>query len=105
MPDQPSNWARVIEFITAYGLAFQGGLMAFIVAWLRITYDGEEKCWKAKLLDATLCALISAPVGFTLLELGMSTTFTIPVCSFIGLLGVDWIRGTVSNYFDRKKKH
>lgn len=103
MPDQPTTWIRIIEFISEYIMAIQGGFMAFLVAILRVLYDGKDHGWRVRILDATICAIISAPVGYVLLEIGISTVMTIPVCSFIGLLGVDWLRDTATSYFNRNK--
>ena len=90
MPDKdPHNWRllwdSVPEPVRASGLAW-------LVAMVRIMYDGREPRWIRRILEATLCGLIALVVavmaGAMKLDPGVATFLG----GAVGLLGADWVR-------------
>lgn len=67
--------------------------MAFIIAMLRLIYDGRENSWARKLIEATLCGFLALASGGVLDWMGLDgKSMLIPISAIIGFIGVEGLR-------------
>lgn len=99
MPEQPSTWAYILNLLQSAPAALQGAFMAFVVAILRLIYDGREHLWTRKIIEATLCGFLALASGGILDWLGLdSTAMLLPVSAIIGFIGVEGLRELAHKY-------
>ena len=99
MPEQPTTWAAVVHFLQHIPIAMQGAFMAFVIALLRLIYDGRENSWARKLIEATLCGFLALASGGTLDYFGLdSNMMLIPISAIIGFIGVEGLRDLARKY-------
>lgn len=99
MPDQPTTWAYIVSLLQSAPLALQGAFMSFVVAILRLTYDGRENSWARKFIEATLCGFLALASGGLLDWMGLdSTAMLLPVSAIIGFIGVEGLRELARRY-------
>lgn len=77
-------------------------LLAMITAIIRVTYDGKERRWQRKLLEALFCGFIT--LGFILFSTAMdwSPAFNGFIGSAVGSLGSNWVREKAKLLADKK---
>ena len=63
-------WTALADAINSHGLA---GIMAFILAYLRMIYDETEPRFSRQMLEAGLGACITVVVGLTAENFGASS--------------------------------
>lgn len=92
MPEKdPSLWAALWDAV-AQSAAYQGALMASIIAFLRILYDGKETRWTRIGLESLICGALSLAASSALGFFGAPESLSIAVGGAIGFLGVTTIR-------------
>lgn len=75
--------------------------MAFVIAFLRIMYDGRENSWCRKVIEATLCGFLALASGGTLDYFGLdSNAMLIPISAMIGFIGVEGLRGLARRHIN-----
>ncbi len=90
MPEKdPHNWHLLWGSIPE---PLRASALAWLVAMIRILYDGREPRWIRRFLESTLCGLIALVVAV----LAQATKLDPGVATFlggaVGLLGADWVR-------------
>ncbi len=100
MPEKdPSFWVLVLLALKENGLAM---ILAFVLTWLRVQYDGTEASHSRKFLEALLGGVIVMVVGLVVKELGLSIAWSFAASGFIGVLGVDQVRQFGRRWAERK---
>lgn len=78
--------------------------MAFVIALLRIIYDGRENSWARKIIESTLCGFLALTSGGALDYFGLdSNAMLIPISAMIGFIGVEGLRGLARQYVGFEK--
>ncbi|GEM_PF-681761 len=89
-PDKdPSFWFLLLMALKENGLAMG---LAFVLAWLRIQYDGKETSTSRKFLEASIGSLIVLSVGLTVREFNFSYGWALATSGFVGALGIEYVR-------------
>lgn len=92
MPEKdPTNWAALWDAVSN-SAAWQGAIMASVIAFLRVLYDGKETRWTRIGLESIICGLLSFSASSSMGFFGMPESLSITVGGSIGFLGVTTIR-------------
>ena len=89
MHEESTTLAKLIDSIPE---SFRAALLAGVVAFLRIIYDGNESRWVRRILEAALCGAIALGVAHLVEALGMSSGWATFLGAAIGLFGADQVR-------------
>ena len=77
-------------------------VFAFVVAVIRVVYDGKEKRWVRVCMEAVICGLLTLAAGAAIGAMGWSSDWQLAAGGVIGFLGSEFIRYTarriVGNY-------
>lgn len=81
----------------------RAALMAVVIAWLRIAYDGHETKWQRVALESVLCGALSYGISsglayFDSLPVGVSVF----AGATVGFLGVDFVRNMGKKYVEKR---
>lgn len=100
MPEKDIGfWLTLLSIIRDHGVL---GLMAFVISYVRIMYDGQEPRPLRRLLEATLGGLIAVAVGLTCEAFEISSGWSYFSATFVGLLGVDKVRSLADRWANRR---
>ena len=92
MPEKdPNNWAALWAAVST-SAAWQGAIMASIIAALRVLYDGKETRWTRIALESLICGALSLCASSLVQWGGLSASVSIAAGGAIGFLGVTTIR-------------
>lgn len=92
MPEKdPSLWAQLWLALST-SPAFQGAIMASIIAALRVLYDGKETRLTRIVLESLICGALSLCSSSVIEWLGWPPTLAVAAGGAIGFLGVTTIR-------------
>lgn len=89
----PNNWLSA---------EIMAPLLSFILALLRTMYQDNDPSWIKRLLESTICGLITLSSGFAINALGMSGDWKYAVAGGIGFLGTEYIRTIAIKFINRK---
>jgi lambda family phage holin len=70
----------------------RAGIMAAVIAVLRVMYDSDEPRWVRVLLEAALCGSIAVGVAHLTQALGMSQGWATFLGAAVGLFGAEEVR-------------
>mgnify|MGYP003402898433 CR=1 FL=1 len=98
----PTFWAEGWSFVTSLSAATKGAIMAFVIAYLRIMYDGKETRKVATLLEALLCGALSLCATSVIKWLNMQPDMAIAIGGAIGFFGVNTLREKILHLIDRQ---
>ena len=91
MPNKdPALWAALIVWLHENWPSIYGFLLAVIVAWLRITYQGGDK--SRRRIEALLCGAISLAFTNGMELFGIPREFSGFAGGVIGFIGVEALR-------------
>ncbi len=91
MPNKdPALWAALMIWLHENWPSIYGFLLAVIVAWLRITYQGGDK--RRRRIEALLCGAISLAFTNGMELFGIPREFSGFVGGVIGFIGVEAMR-------------
>ena len=99
----PSHFAVLLAWLMDNWPAVYGALLALAIAFLRITYNGGTG--RRRLVESTLCGLITLAAATATQLLGMPQEATPFLGGVVGLLGVDIIRDRAQQMFGKKEKN
>lgn len=90
MPEKdPFSWIVAWELLPG---TVKSALLATIVAFLRVMYDGKEPRMTRRLLESVLCGAIALCVASLLAAAGINADYSTFAGGSIGLLGADQVR-------------
>lgn len=87
----PTFWAALWEAVSQ-SATWQGAIMASIIAFLRVLYDGKETRWTRIGLESLICGALSLCASSLVGFFGAPETLSVTVGGAIGFLGVTSIR-------------
>lgn len=87
----PQTWMQMWDAIPD---TVKAAMLSVIVAFVRILYDGQEPRVIRRLLEASLCGLITlSVVGIAVEVTGLDSTYVMAfIGGFVGLFGADYVR-------------
>lgn len=101
MPNKdPALWSLVLVWLSDNWPTLYGTILATVIAWLRVTYDGgkgRRRCLEASLIGVITFAFIS---GFS--WFGIPPQASGPVGGIVGLFGVDKVREIAARILGEK---
>lgn len=77
-------------------------MLSFILALLRTMYQDNEPSWLRRVIESSLCGLITLSAGYGINALGAHGDWKYAVAGGIGFLGIEYIRGFAKRFLDRK---
>lgn len=100
MPDKDPS----LLFLLWEGLpsSLRAAIMSFVVATLRVMYDGKEPSFFRRLLEAALCGAIAMAVTSGATAIGIGGDLSTFVGGAVGLLGADKVRSVARRRFERE---
>ncbi|WP_213936831.1 phage holin, lambda family [Pseudomonas sp. dw_612] len=101
MPERPDTWAWLAAWLEQHWPTLYAGLLALIIAALRIMYGGGT--WRRIAIEAPLCGALALAASHGLPLLGVSTSTAPFFGGIIGLLGVEGTRAAARKFFIRKE--
>lgn len=93
MQHEPHDWAWLAAWLEQNWLALYAGLLAGVVAALRVIY--AEGTWRRVITETLLCGVFGLACSYGLELLGLDNSSAPFFGGMIGLLGVKAIRATV----------
>lgn len=100
MPDRPDTWAWLAAWLEQNWQAIYSGLLALVIASLRIIYGGGTV--RRMLIEAPLCGALALSASHGLSLLGIPISAAPFFGGVIGLLGVEGTRAAAKRFFTRK---
>ena len=101
MDKDPTLWAEAWAFVTSLSAATKGAIMSFVIAYLRVMYDGKETHTVRTLLEALLCGALSLCATSVIKWLNMPQDMAIAIGGAIGFFGVNTLREKILHLIDR----
>lgn len=98
----PAIWAVIWSAISSLSATTKGAIMAFLIAYLRVMYDGKETHTVRTLLEALLCGALSLCATSVIKWLSMPPDMAIAIGGAIGFFGVNTLREKILRFIDRK---
>lgn len=98
----PTIMAAIWSAITGLSATTKGALMAFLIACLRVMYDGKETHKVRVVLEALLCGALSLCATSLIKWLNMPADMAIAIGGAIGFIGVNTMREKILHLIDRK---
>lgn len=91
MPNKdPETWAVIMLWLHENWPSIYGFLLAVVIAFLRITYQGGDK--RRRIIESLLCGAISLAMTNGMELFGVPREFSGFVGGVIGFFGVDTLR-------------
>ncbi|WP_332763125.1 phage holin, lambda family [Pseudomonas koreensis] len=100
MPDRPDTWAWLAAWLEQNWHAIYSGLLAVIIAGLRVIYGGGTV--RRMVIEAPLCGALALSASYGLSLLGIPISAAPYFGGVIGLLGVEGTRAAAKKFFNRK---
>lgn len=100
MPDRPETWAWLATWLENNWHALYAGLVAGVIAALRIAYGGGTL--RRVLLEAPLCGALALAASHGLSLLGIPASTGPFWGGIIGLLGVESTRAAAKRFVEKK---
>lgn len=100
MPDRPDTWAWLAAWLEQNWPTLYAGLLALIIAALRVMYGGGTL--RRMAVEAPLCGALALATSHGLSLIGIPASTTPFFGGVIGLLGVEGTRAAAKKIFTRK---
>lgn len=100
MPDRPDTWAFLATWLENNWPGLYAGLMAVLMAALRVIYDGGSL--RRLLSEAPLCGAIALSASHGLSLIGIPLSAAPFFGGVIGLLGVEFVRAKAKKALEEK---
>ncbi|MBO2926667.1 phage holin, lambda family [Metapseudomonas otitidis] len=84
----PGLWQDILAQVKDLSPAWQGFVMAFVIAVLRAIYDGKEKRWQRILLEALICGGLTLAASTAIAWFNLPESLAIAFGGALGFLGV-----------------
>jgi lambda family phage holin len=97
MPDRPDTWAWLAAWLEQNWPAIYTGLLAVIIASLRVIYGGGTV--RRVVIEAPLCGALALSASHGLPLLGIPISAAPFFGGVIGLLGVEGTRAAARKFF------
>ncbi|WP_373874035.1 phage holin, lambda family [Pseudomonas tohonis] len=96
----PGFWQDVLASAQNLSPAWQGAVMAVVIAVLRAIYDGKEKRWIRILLEALICGGLTLAAASVIAWLDLPESLAIAFGGAMGFLGVIQARRLALRYLN-----
>ncbi|MFM2477307.1 phage holin, lambda family [Celerinatantimonas sp. MCCC 1A17872] len=100
MPDNPDKWAWLATFVHDNWPSLYAGGLAFLIAFMRIGYNGGKLRQYA--FEAPLCGLLGIASSYGLTSVGLSAAAAGGVASLVGLFGIETCRTLALSFIKNK---
>lgn len=100
MPDK--HLPTLLAIWDALPEPIRAAAVAWVVALLRVFYDGREPRIVRRVLEATLCGAVTYGVSFGAEAIGLAQGASIFIGGMLGLFGADWVRTQAQKLADRR---
>ncbi|MFM2480134.1 phage holin, lambda family [Celerinatantimonas sp. YJH-8] len=90
MSHDPEKWAWFANFLHTNWPSFYAGILAFLIALMRIGYSGGKL--RQYTFEAPLCGLLGIASSYALTSLGLPSAAAGGVASLVGLFGIETCR-------------
>ncbi|WP_434771147.1 phage holin, lambda family [Pseudomonas entomophila] len=100
MPERPDTWAWLLAWLEHNWPSLYAGLLAVVIAALRIMYGGGT--WRRIAIEAPLCGALALAASHGLSLLGIPTATAPFFGGVIGLLGVEGTRALAKRFLHNK---
>jgi lambda family phage holin len=100
MPERPETWAWLAAWLEQHWFMFYTGLLALVIAALRVIYGGGS--WRRMAIEAPLCGALALSASHGLALLGIPESAAPFFGGVIGLLGVEGTRAAAKKVFNLK---
>jgi len=99
MQDTTNAIMKLIELLPE---PFRAFLLAALVAFVRVMYDGKETKRARQIMESILCGLIALTIAFMFEALGMSSKWATFIGGCVGLFGADQVRAWGRKFAEKK---
>lgn len=89
----PHNWLHA---------EIMAPLLSFLLAFLRTIYQGDIFSWRRRLLESTICGLITLTAAYGIEAMQFHHDWKYAVAGTIGFLGVEYIRSLAHKFLSKK---
>lgn len=98
----PTIMAAIWSAITGLSATTKGAVMATIIAYLRVMYDGQETHQLRVLLEALICGSLSLCATSVIGWLQLPPDLAIAAGGAIGFMGVNTLRDNMLRWLGRQ---
>lgn len=102
MSDKDPNFWQSIYTVLMTNQTWQGGILATVIASLRVLYDDQETKLFRVLLEAFLCGALALCVSSIVEMLHLPSSATVTIGGAIGFLGVTTLRDNLLKIINQK---
>lgn len=99
MNDEASSLMKLIEMLPEPARA---AVLAALIAFVRVVYDGKEPRWIRRSLESVLCGLIALGISSLVQALGMADGWSTFIGASVGLFGADKVREWGQRFAEKK---
>jgi lambda family phage holin len=99
MQDTTNAIMKLIELLPE---PFRAFMLAALVAFVRVMYDGKDPSLMHRVLESVLCGLIALSIAYMDEALGMSGNWTTFIGGAVGLFGADQVRAWGRKFAEKK---
>lgn len=92
-------WKNTNNWLSADIIA---AIFSFVLAFFRAVYIGDEPSFLRRLLEATICGMITLSASYGIDAMGWHDDLTYVAAGAIGFLGADYIRSLATKIIDKK---
>lgn len=97
----PDVWRELLGAIRAYWPQISGALLAMLIAYARIVYDGERGR-EGEWVEGILCGLLTLALTSGLTFVGLPIDIAPAIGGGIGFIGVKRLRKVALREFDKR---
>ena len=80
----------------------RAAVLAALIAFVRVVYDGKEHRWIRRSLESVLCGLIALGLSNLISALGMPDGWSTFIGASVGLFGADKVREWGQRFAEKK---
>ena len=99
MNDHTEPLMKLIEMLPEPARA---AVLAALIAFVRVVYDGKEPRWIRRSLESVLCGLIALGISSLVQALGMADGWSTFIGASGGLFGADKVREWGQRFAEKK---
>jgi len=99
MNDHAEPLMKLIEMLPEPARA---AVLAALIAFVRVVYDGKEHRWIRRSLESVLCGLIALGLSNLISALGMPDGWSTFIGASVGLFGADKVREWGQRFAEKK---
>lgn len=102
MPEKdPLTIGSILQWLSS-SAALHGAVMASVISFLRVLYDGKEKRWQRRVLESAICGCLTLCCFGVVRLMGWPDALAVTMGGAVGFLGVDQIRSIALRRLSRE---